>query len=360
MGPAKALALLSLLVTSSLASPTNSNSRKTVTVKAGTSIQAAINAACEGTKIIVEAGTYNEQILIQKDRIELIGKPGAIIAPPTGGPTTNPCSGLALDNFDLTRITQAGICIAGKGVQYEAPVKEHLEVKNVGSFVTGVSVTGFVVQDFDGLNIAIVRAKDTNVFKNRLVNGILYGALTVGSKDTRIFENLVEAPDVTKPHIIAICNDDKSDVSVTKNTIIGYLIGLCVQTDKADVSRNTVSFSCIGAFVDPDVKGARVKDNSISSPITVCADIGFPLGAVGIVLSGADQTDVKRNTIAGQNYGIALTDFTDPPPVKTSDRNTITDNTVSDSTTADFYVDTTGKGNVIKRNKCKGPSPYCS
>jgi hypothetical protein len=47
--------------------------RQTIYVKAHKSIQAAINKAHAGDKIVVEAGIYAEQITISKDGIELVG-----------------------------------------------------------------------------------------------------------------------------------------------------------------------------------------------------------------------------------------------------------------------------------------------
>ena len=86
--------LFLFLATLFLASPIAANSR-TITVKSYQSIQKAINKAQCGDKIIVEKGTYREQLLITKDDITLIGRPGATLIPPNKLDKKNPCYGLA-------------------------------------------------------------------------------------------------------------------------------------------------------------------------------------------------------------------------------------------------------------------------
>lgn len=55
---------------------------KKIYVKSGQSIQNAIDGAPSGSKIIVAKGVYNEQLLITKDDITLIGEHGAVLEPP--------------------------------------------------------------------------------------------------------------------------------------------------------------------------------------------------------------------------------------------------------------------------------------
>lgn len=74
--------------------PITATRDKTIYVKPTQSIQAAIDRADRGDKIVVYPGTYNEQLLITKDDITLIGKPGAILEPPETY-VENPCYRLA-------------------------------------------------------------------------------------------------------------------------------------------------------------------------------------------------------------------------------------------------------------------------
>jgi len=163
--------------------------KRTLKVHEGQSIQKAINKAHPGDCIVVEKGTYKEQLTITTDNIELIGY-DATLSPPDK-PKTNLCTDLA-PSANIT--TQAGICVHGYKVEFErGPVVEHRKVRKVGRPVKGVSISGFDIRDFSGLNIAIVGGKDTRVYKNKLSNSFVYGSLTVGSKSTKIYDNIVSA-----------------------------------------------------------------------------------------------------------------------------------------------------------------------
>lgn len=225
---------------------------RSIRVRAGQCIQDAINRANPGDAIYVGPGKYAEYLTIRKDGIRLIGKYATLVPP--GGPPIKPndCVGLAGNE------TTAGICIIGKGVKLEKFEREHRKVSKVDRYVNNVSVEGFHVKDFDGLNIAVVGARGTELKYNMLENGGLYGALTVGSIGTRIHDNRVKSSGL---FFIGICMDDTSDVKVSKNTISDYGIALCVQTNGAKVSNNHVTNCCVGAFVDPGIDGAQITGN---------------------------------------------------------------------------------------------------
>lgn len=129
---------------------------KNVHVKAPASIQAALDQAKSGDTIVVEAGTYSEQISITTNGITLLGR-NAIINPPSVF-VTNPCTDLAGPT------TQAGICIAGSGIVYiDQPFNgEHKKVQSVATPVKNVKVSGFTVNGFSGLNIAVLGARDAD------------------------------------------------------------------------------------------------------------------------------------------------------------------------------------------------------
>src|SRR5688572_15522195 len=64
-----------LIMISSCVKDHPANSRS-VTVRAGESIQAAVNAAIPGQTILIEPGTYLESILVEKQNLTLIGLKG--------------------------------------------------------------------------------------------------------------------------------------------------------------------------------------------------------------------------------------------------------------------------------------------
>ncbi|KAH8886290.1 pectin lyase-like protein [Thozetella sp. PMI_491] len=300
-----------------------------ISVNPSQSIQAAIDAAKPGDQIIVQAGTYYEQLTISKSHISLVAEKGAVLKPPRKKPAiSNGCVGLAGNN------TVAGICIIGTGVKLAPFRSEHRKVSSVGSFVEGVKVSGFSVQGFYGLNIAVVGAKNTEVRNNTVSDGAYYGILTVGSKGSIVAHNTVKAKSIM---FIGICMDDKSNVSVTQNTISSYAIGLCIETNGADVSNNKVNKCCFGAYVDPFVSGAQVTGNQFGPSPRNCSSPA-PVWAAGVTIAGAVNTNVSRNTITGISdghnpkglaVGILVYDDTSGAKVATAKNNHITYNTLS-------------------------------
>ncbi|OQV00708.1 Right handed beta helix domain-containing protein [Cladophialophora immunda] len=324
-----------------------------IRVSAGESIQAAINTAHPGQLILVGAGTYAEQLTVTTDGLQLVGT-GAILVPPNSY-VQNTCSGLAGPD------TEAGICITGQDIELADFVVEHRKVLSVGRPVQGVLVTGFEVQGFPGLNIAVVGGDDVQVKGNSLYDGAKYGCLTVGSKNSHIDANSVGS--TGDELFIGICMDDMSDVQVTKNNIAGYSVGLCIQTDGAYVYANDVTNACYGAFVDPGTTGAQVISNHISDGNPVCATV--PEGALlGITTLGAFSTQIQANLVEGMTtkgangsaVGIAI--LNDPVTGLVSADNVVTGNVLRDND-VDIFVETPGQGNVVEGNQCSTPAELC-
>jgi parallel beta-helix repeat protein len=339
-----------------LASPASAQGG-TIHVRAGQPIQAAINAAHPGDQILVEAGTYAEQLTIEKDGITLVGL-GAILVPPAT-PGHNKCSGLAGNG------TQAGICVMGSDVNLAPYESEHRKVLSVGRPVEDVLITGFQVRNFSGENIAVVGAKDAWVTGNKVVDGEQYGILTAGSNNTRVAGNTVVSS--KKVRFIGTCMDDVAGVQVLNNHISGYGIAFCVQTPGADVRYNDISDSCIGVFVDPGIDGAKIRQNHISATNPRCTK-DFPYGAYGIILDGAVNSEVRYNLIEGQTddglpnqvaAGLAIVDDQTTHPVAVASGNVVTQNILFNNDLG-LLVNTTGTGNVITHNNCSTPKELCT
>ncbi|KIW11785.1 hypothetical protein PV08_09057 [Exophiala spinifera] len=326
-----------------------------VHVTSGQSIQAAIDSAQPGQAVIVEAGTYAEQVTITTSGLKLIGK-GASIVPPES-PVENTCSGLAGPG------TEAGICIQGQDVVLADYVQEHRKVLSVGQAVRGVLVSGFEISGFSGLDVAVVGGQDCKVANNILYDGAQYGCLTVGSENTVVDTNTVAA--TADMLFIGICMDDLSNVQVTNNDISNYAIGFCVQTNGALIQGNTVTNSCIGAYVDPGVSGVHIIENHISDANPICPSIP-DLGSLGVAMIGASDTVVKQNTIEGLtangvNGAIAVgVIIIDDPATGTPASGNLVVGNVLQNNDFDIFVNTTGTGNVVEGNQCSTPAELCS
>jgi hypothetical protein len=68
-----------------------------------------------------------------------------------------------------------------------------------------------------------------------------------------------------------------------------------------------VTDGCIGTYIDPHVKGAKVHDNHFSKTNPICANIAFP--QFGIIVDGASNSDIRNNVIEGQSNGGTASDL---------------------------------------------------
>jgi nitrous oxidase accessory protein NosD len=195
---------------------------KTIRVQAGQSIQAAIDSAPRGSRIVVDPGNYTEQLLVKTDGITLIGN-GVTLTPPDS-PIENECTGFAGPNADNTS-SQAGFCVAGSGLDLSAFVAEHKRVNAVQTPIRGVTITGFTVSGFSGFNILVIGGESVDVRSNKLLDGPKYGFLTAGSKNTKVLDNEITST-VPGFYFIGLCMDNFSKVKVSKNKISTYYIGL--------------------------------------------------------------------------------------------------------------------------------------
>jgi nitrous oxidase accessory protein NosD len=243
-------------------------------------------------------------------------------------------------------------------------VGEHVRVKAVRKPVRGVRVSGFTVSGFSGFNILVVGAENTEISENKLLDSPKYGFLTAGSINTRVSGNEIGSTQAAN-RFIGLCMDNFSKVRVVGNRISNYFIGLCIQTDGAEVEDNNVSDACYGAFLDPGVKDVRLRGNRFTEAFpNGCA--GF--GAAAISVDGAVGSRVEKNFIRGwktedaQNLtaGIVVVDDPCSAPslscpglgIAALARDNVVEGNVLRGNDFDVFVNTTGSGNVFRRNRC--------
>ncbi|KAM3414329.1 hypothetical protein BST61_g10976 [Cercospora zeina] len=261
--------------------------------------------------------------------------------------------------------SQAGICIAGKGIKLADFIGvEHQKVLSVERPVKGVSVSGFTVRDFQGANILVLGGENTRIDSNKFNNGAVYGFLAAGSKRTFVTNNIIKMP--SEICFIALCVDDFRDAQAIGNTLSTYRIGLCVQTKNAQLRKNTITNGCVGAFVDPFTDGAVLSENKILQPNTFA---NCPNGTVGIVVDGAINSKITKNVIKDQTAaGLAILDddctmgglacSTRPGQAAIASNNAATQN-VFEGNAFDVFIGSTGPGNVATNNQCTSPPDIC-
>ena len=324
--------------------PAEAAAGRTVVVRPGQSIQAAIDAAAKNTTIIVRGGIHPEQLTISTDGITLIGEHTRLVPP--ADVVTNTCSGLAGPEGESGPPSQAGICVTGTGVDLLEFEREHRKLHSVEHRVNDVTVAGFRVEGFSGANVAIVGAAGFRLTANTLVDGDKYGAVTVGSTGTRVSRNVIRT---TTVHNIGLCVDDIAPVVIDHNDLSGYGVGMCVSTQGADFRNNTVHDNCVGVYVDPGI-GAKVRDNLITSNNAPCPDF---VSGIGVWLDATNGTTITGNRItghapAGFGAGVVVTGA--------ASNNLVRDNRLLRNT-LDILVDATGSGNDISHNRCSTSSP---
>ncbi len=134
----------------------------------------------------------------------------------------------------------------------------------------------------------------------------------------------------------------------------GYDVGLCIQTQLADVRNNRITNTCIGAYVDPGI-AAQVRFNRVIGTNPACPTQNA-YGIDGIVVTGSG-TVVEHNRVEGKDVkgsaGILVTDYPDSPPAT---NNLIVRNVLSGNV-LDIDLEASSGDNIVAGNHCTYSSP---
>jgi nitrous oxidase accessory protein NosD len=332
---------------------------KTIVVRPGQSIQAAINKASPGDTVLIKPGIYHQSVQIRTDRITLRGsgafRGGTILLPPKVFPKTL-CNG----GFGPT-----AVCILAKNLN----PKTGMVITPVrGDKVTGLRVTGFHGNGVfgygtDGLQVTRVVA----------VNDGGYGIARFVSSRTLFADDTAIGNDEAG---IYVGDSPDADTVVRDDHAYGNLFGVFIRhARQVLVKDNLLSGNCQGILVlDDGQRGgagnATITDNSVFKNNKFCpksGDTPVNFQGGGILLLGATRTLVADNRVTGNSGkqlnsgGIvvvsahALTHGSNPR------FNTITGNTASRNHPADLIWDRTGTGVRFKANDCDTsvPSGFC-
>lgn len=302
MGKLRTASALALVMSAALVLPTTAsanNGSQLVKVKAGESIQAAIDAAQPGTRIVVE-GDHAEQIRIDKNGIELIGRRGATIAPPAvEDRVVNICS--EFGEFGPVAERPSTVCIASPtAIEVLAEGREPVP----SDFVKGVTIQGidFVDAAHDAIQALLV--KDITIKRNTMI----------GTGCDGMFVLFADGFDITRNEVLGSerCNGisvaASSDGSVSRNTANDAFTGINLD-DVSNVvaSRNSATGNCIGivAFDSPGPQSSSnvtINRNTANANNTPCFPFGpdLPFGGTGILVSGVAGATVSRN-VANDN-----------------------------------------------------------
>jgi parallel beta-helix repeat protein len=284
--------------------PASALANRTVTVEAGESIQDAIDAARPGTTIKIEEGTYNENLLIDKDGISLVGegrKSTKIVYDESATP--NPVCGAGDPPLPGGTPSVSGICVADINAQFEPQ-----------STVSDVHISRLSVTGFSSIGIVFVGAEDISVKKTYLADNHEYGVAAFDSSDSVIAHNVTPRNGEAG---IYVGDSEDADSTVYRNVAWGNLFGIFLRdASNGEIVKNKSFDNCVGIlFLDTPSptrnqnwiahKNLVAANNRTSlpdpgpSPRPCGGEEEPPVSGVGIAIAGADRIRVVHNGVFG-------------------------------------------------------------
>ena len=259
---------------------------QTITVKAGESIQAAVDRARPGDVIEVMPGIYKEEVKVDLDNITIRGVTSEIPPADSAGILRRPVfdgenklsdgvlasgSSFVLENIDLRDYTANGVVAQhARNVTFR-----NLKIEHTGLYgVYPVSCTGVKIE-------------------NCVATGIADAALYVGQSRDIVVRDSEAHDNVTGIEIENSVNAIVENNNVHDNT--GGILVFILPNNPSKVGRN-----CI-------VRNNRVINNNhvnFANPNSIVANV--PPGT-GVMIMAADNTEVTGNEIRNNDcYGVAV------------------------------------------------------
>ncbi len=267
-------------------------------------IQYGIDAAVALDIVNVKAGTYDENITVDKD-VTLLGANAGIACDGrstestvagTGGATVTVASdGVTIDGFEITNPNGTAITSTGRNDL----LIEYNNINDIGTSVSGQNVHTIAIVMGTSTTDNVVISNNcisniSNASNNKTASGVGVGWSDATSDITKLVIASNTISNVTTGrgtygimiNIGAYASGEAPDLSIANNTITGLTgawshgIGLEGNTPGASVTMNVVSDLNSGI----DEVGVKVEDNT-----------------------GAESVAINRNSLTDMNYGIVNT-----------------------------------------------------
>ncbi|WP_431950255.1 right-handed parallel beta-helix repeat-containing protein [Actinacidiphila sp. bgisy167] len=325
----------------------SADAEKKITVRAGESIQSAVDRAEPGQVIDIAAGTYQESVQISTPRLTLRGAGTGTVIKPSAKRTENACAKAG-----------EGICVTGTAQ------KNASDVTLDSLTVTGFKKAGIHASRADGLKVLHVTAHDNK----------LQGILVEKSVRT-VFRDNTAHNNAESGIFLANSMDTEGGALETQGAVIDgnklteNRIGVGLRRVRGvTVENNQITGNCGGVFVVGDEGVPRggaltVTHNTVTGNNKYCApNARLPfIQGTGILLTGVEKTVVTNNDVrdnsgtSPMSGGIVL--FGSVVGTSNSE-NTIRDNVARGNKPADLANrDLKGKGNTFVNNTLETTEP---
>ena len=263
----------------------------TVTVHPGDSIQKAIDAAKPGTTIVVEPGTYAENLVIPTDGITLRGGGGD---DEDGGPAKLVPPAQFAPACGETSTAVIGICVADV-VGFDP------NTGPITKTVKDVHISNLTIKGFTDSGIFMADTSGSHVNGVHSLNNGGYGMFALSSSAVRFTNSVAEGNHEAGFYI---GESPKADAVVSHNTAHGNGIGAFFRDSRGGhFSDNTLNGNCVGMMVlntgsGPSGAGDVVAtDNTTDGNTLACpAGDGPPLSGMGVAVFGADHVTLGDGT----------------------------------------------------------------
>jgi len=262
-----------------------------------TSIQAAVDAANNGDRIIIRAGKYVEQVTISGKDLTLVGRSGAVIqAPAAMEDMLSPVFGFP--GRPILLVTDAEVTIRDLTIDGANSAEGNPFLQGIVFLNAGGVIRGNVVKDVGfGEPRLPLDENGEHVYQGDAVVVINFTAIarTVTITENRVlnFNNngiLVDAEaDFNDPTVANLT------AHVTDNTVVGS--GPTDVIDQWGIFFGSFGFADPQAGITGTLRGNRLRDL-----VTVGA---HPLPSIGIVLFNPFHLQVTNNSIERVNIGLA-------------------------------------------------------
>ncbi|MFF4346144.1 nitrous oxide reductase family maturation protein NosD [Streptomyces sp. NPDC001530] len=341
------LACTAAVVASGIGAAPSADNLTVHRVRAGESIQKAVNTAKPGDTIVLAPGTYHESVRITVSDLTLRGSDArSTVIVPGAGSGDSTCAKAG-----------NGICVTGTD---SSPVAR-VTVRSLT--LRGFAKHGLWASGTDRLTVRDVTSEKNGqwgIAQERSVRGVFRDNTVQANGDAGLFlSNTVDTEEGAR---------DTKGAVVSHNRLLDNRVGVTVRRLRnLTVDHNEATGNCTAVFVVGDESKPRagalsVRHNYIHANNKYCPKTPrLPyLQGSGIVLTGTEDTLVTNNMVednVGQSPlsgGIVLfKSFVGA----LNQRNEIRDNVVMRNSTADLANRDTSKSNTFHGNTCAVSEP---